>query len=119
MLAQLNRQAEGEKPRLSHLRDSGCLEQDADVVLLLDRDRNDAAGKTALTIAKNRDGVGGVVVPLSFDAEHTRFDPAGNAYFASSAKHGASAHTQQQQQTAQPPENQSEKRTTTLAQQEF
>ena len=79
MLAQLNRSAEGDKPKLSHLRDSGAIEQDADVVWLLDRDRNDAEGTATLTIAKNRDGDGGGVVPLAFTAKHTRFDSAGGA----------------------------------------
>ena len=40
VLAQLNRQAEqGEKPKLSQLRESGAIEQDADVVALLHRER--------------------------------------------------------------------------------
>lgn len=81
MLAQLNRSAEGEKPRLSHLRDSGAIEQDADAVWMLDRDRKDGTGKTSLTIAKNRDGEGGIVIPLRFEAAHTRFYPAGGAAY--------------------------------------
>lgn len=86
MLAQLNRQAEGEKPRLSHLRDSGSIEQDADVVWLLDRDRQDASGTTALIIAKNRDGEGGVKIPLRFDAGTTRFWPGGEARYTGGTK---------------------------------
>ena len=40
VLAQLNRQAEqGEKPKLSNLRESGAIEQDADVVAILHRER--------------------------------------------------------------------------------
>lgn len=77
MLAQLNRSAEGDKPKLSQLRDSGAIEQDADVVWLLDRDRGDDTGATRLTIAKNRDGDGGGVIPLRFSGRHTRFDPDG------------------------------------------
>jgi len=84
MLAQLNRQAEDAKPRLSHLRDSGALEQDADVVWLLDRDRGDGQGLTSLTVAKNRDGECGVRVPLVFDAATTRFRPGGGARYAGS-----------------------------------
>jgi replicative DNA helicase len=34
-LAQLNREADGEEPRLSHLRESGAIEQDSDAVLFL------------------------------------------------------------------------------------
>ena len=68
VLAQLNRQAEqqGEKPKLSHLRESGAIEQDADVVALLHRDRDkqyeqgegndDTPLKAELIIAKNRNG---------------------------------------------------------------
>lgn len=79
MLAQLNRQAEGEKPRLSHLRDSGSIEQDADAVWLLHRDREDTDGRATLTVAKNRDGDCGAVIPLRFEGRHTRFEPAGRA----------------------------------------
>lgn len=39
VLCQLNRLAEGVMPKLSHLRESGAVEQDADVVILLHRDR--------------------------------------------------------------------------------
>ena len=42
VLAQLNRQAEqGERPKLSNLRESGAIEQDADVVALLHREREE------------------------------------------------------------------------------
>ena len=41
VLAQLNRQAEQqEKPKLSHLRESGAIEQDADIVMFLHRERD-------------------------------------------------------------------------------
>ena len=39
VLAQLNREADGEEPKLSHLRDSGRIEEDADVVILLHKQR--------------------------------------------------------------------------------
>ena len=62
-LAQLNRQAEeGERPRLSHLRESRSIEQDADVVLLLYRPEDGINDKTGghwdaeLSVAKNRMG---------------------------------------------------------------
>lgn len=51
-LAQLNREAENTKPQLNHLRESGSLEQDADVVIFPWRED----GKYQLTIAKNRRG---------------------------------------------------------------
>ncbi len=64
-LAQLGRGAEGKgetRPRLSHLRESGDIEQDADVVMFLhrpervDRDDPDLRGKAFLYVEKNRNG---------------------------------------------------------------
>jgi replicative DNA helicase len=58
-LAQLNRDVEkrGGKPRLSDLRESGSLEQDADVVLLIHRDDEDLpAGEADIIVAKQRNG---------------------------------------------------------------
>lgn len=72
ILAQLNRGAEGRAPLLSDLRDSGAIEQDADVVALLHRERTDTkeqrekveegqALETMLIMAKNRGGKTGPV----------------------------------------------------------
>lgn len=79
VLAQLNRQSEGRedrRPRLSDLRESGQLEQDADIVLLLHRpefyDPNDRPGVAELIIAKNRNGSTGTVL-LCFEKALTRF----------------------------------------------
>ncbi len=59
-LAQLNRNVEGradKTPILSDLRDSGAIEQDADVVLFIHRDTGEDADPAAhLTIAKHRNG---------------------------------------------------------------
>lgn len=74
-LAQLNRESEkttGQFPRLGDLADSGQIERDADLVLLLHRNRDEANGEAALFISKNRDGEMGVV-PLIFDGRHCRF----------------------------------------------
>ena len=86
VLAQLNRAAEGNaQPKLSNLRESGAIEQDADVVALLHRDRetdsdeakkNVAEGKgidTKLIIAKNRNGPTDIV-DLTFYPQFTLFD---------------------------------------------
>jgi len=82
VLAQLNRQAEqGEKPKLSNLRESGAIEQDADVVALLHRDRekqhnrsdDNPALDAELIIAKNRNGSTGTQNLLFFPA-YTRFE---------------------------------------------
>ena len=67
-LAQLNRGVEGredKRPRLADLRESGSLEQDADVVMFLHRpDKYDAAdrpGVAELIVSKNRNGMTDIV----------------------------------------------------------
>ena len=78
-LAQLNRAIEGRKdsaPGLSDLRDSGAIEQDADVVILLNReatitDVGDEKTRMVLHIAKNRHGKTGHVA-LRFDGLFAR-----------------------------------------------
>ena len=78
-LAQLNRGIEGRKdsaPGLHDLRDSGAIEQDADVVILLNRERSMTDGeddrtKMVLHIAKNRHGKTGHVA-LRFDGLFAR-----------------------------------------------
>lgn len=54
VLAQLNRQAEGAVPNLSHLRESGAIEQDADAVTFLHRDRDQQ--EMLAIVAKQRNG---------------------------------------------------------------
>ena len=83
-LSQLNRTVEnrtGKRPQLSDLRESGSIEQDADVVALLDRSmtaeeaaREDRPneGETTFIIAKNRSG-GLEDVALTFLASSTKF----------------------------------------------
>ena len=84
-LAQLNRQAEATKdnrPRLSHLRESGAIEQDADVVMFVHRDEyyctNDddrarVAGQADLMVTKQRNGPTGDV-KLAWLQDYTRFE---------------------------------------------
>jgi replicative DNA helicase len=84
-LAQLNRQAEtsrDNKPRLSHLRESGAIEQDADVVAFVHREeyyctseeeKARVAGEAELIIAKQRNGPIGDV-KLTFLHKYTRFE---------------------------------------------
>lgn len=65
VLSQLNRQSENRgdgKPRISDLRESGAIEQDADVVMLLRRDGEDPAEELVIDVAKNRHGHTGEVV---------------------------------------------------------
>lgn len=85
-LAQLNRQTEVSKdniPRLSHLRESGAIEQDADVVLFVHReeyynrgeDREQVAGQAQIIVAKQRNGPVGEI-PVEWLRDFTRFqDP--------------------------------------------
>ena len=89
VLSQLNRELEKEKnrkPRLSDLRESGAIEQDADLVGLLYRptsgDDDDAGGEDQealpvnLLIAKQRNGPADVDVRLTFLKPYTRFESA-------------------------------------------
>jgi replicative DNA helicase len=85
VLAQLNRKSEDRgdgKPRISDLRESGSIEQDADVVGLLYRsayyakdeeEKSEKGGEAELIIAKQRNGPTGEV-PLTFLSEFTRFE---------------------------------------------
>ena len=74
-LVQLNREAHGKPPTIANLRESGSLEQDADIVLLLHQlQANDGGhGNTELTVAKNRQGQTGKL-NLLFRKEYTRFE---------------------------------------------
>ena len=67
-LCQLNREAENGKPQLHHLRESGSLEQDADIVIFPWRDDD----KYCLTISKNRRGITGTIEIFAND-EMTEF----------------------------------------------
>lgn len=98
VLSQLNREVEKEKgrpPRLSDLRESGAIEQDADVVGLLYRpvaqSDDDDAGATPtesdatavnLLIAKQRNGPAGEDVHLTFLKPYTRFESAAKIHDA-------------------------------------
>lgn len=79
-LAQLNRESErrdDRRPRLADLRESGQIEADADVVILLHRpdlyDPNDRPGEADMIVAKNRNGATGTV-RLVYLKHCTRFE---------------------------------------------
>lgn len=74
VLSQLNRQSEfreGGRPQLSDLKESGSLEQDADIVVLLHRPE-DLPNTTTAIIAKNRNGPTGDIT-LSFAPAQCKF----------------------------------------------
>jgi len=79
VLSQLARSAEGNKPNLAEIRESGAIEQDADVVILMNRDRtkkDDDPDRdsflTEIEVAKNRNGATGRV-KLLFYPKYQRF----------------------------------------------
>jgi replicative DNA helicase len=70
-LCQLNRMADESRPRLSHLRESGSIEADADTVLLMHHPE-DQEGTVEIDVAKQRNGPTGLVT-LTFLKAHSRF----------------------------------------------
>jgi len=86
VLAQLNRQVEGRKeqgPMMADLRDSGSIEQDADVVMLLNRRKSITSqgdwdlNVMQIAIAKNRHGQTGVMEFL-FEGKYSRIREVAN-----------------------------------------
>jgi len=83
VLSQLSRGPESRsdrRPMLSDLRESGSIEQDADIVMMLYReayykkdDPNVSQGTAECIVAKNRHGSVGTVM-LGWDGEHTKFN---------------------------------------------
>ena len=82
-LSQLRRLKDGERSQLSDLRESGAIEQDADIVMFIDRPDVNASdeeimkkgivkGAAELRIAKHRNGELGTL-PLRFKGELTKF----------------------------------------------
>jgi len=70
-------ESRGGKPRLSDLRDSGSIEQDADVVMFIHREKDESgeqarSSATEILIEKHRNGPTGMVA-LSFDANKSTF----------------------------------------------
>lgn len=86
ILSQLNRKSEERtdgKPLLSDLRESGSLEQDADMVFLIHRpeavDENNRPGETDLIVAKHRGGPKGTI-PLTSMLSYCKFVPGQGVY---------------------------------------
>jgi replicative DNA helicase len=80
-VSQLNRgleKREDKRPQLSDLRESGAIEQDADMIVFIHRDEmfnpeSSEKGKAELIVGKHRHGPTGTV-PLTFIREYTRFE---------------------------------------------
>ena len=68
VLAQINRDAEGREPTLANLRDSGAIEQDADLIMMLHRRGESRNSALDLIVAKHRNGPTGRL-GVSFDQE--------------------------------------------------
>jgi replicative DNA helicase len=94
VLAQLNRNPEartGNKPMLSDLRESGAIEQDADVVMLIHREEyyrrikgevppDDIIGKAEIIVAKQRNGPTGTIT-VQFNSDCAKFRPLAREYY--------------------------------------
>lgn len=80
-LSQVRRESEGKQPNLADLRESGSIEQDADVVIFLHRERQAGPGEqaeprnvdTELIVAKQRNGPVGTL-KIAFIPEYTKFE---------------------------------------------
>lgn len=77
LLSQLNRSGEGGEPELQHLKESGSIEEDADVVVLLHPMGNEPDGSLLVLakVAKNRGGRRGRLA-LAFDGKTQRWKPS-------------------------------------------
>lgn len=71
-LKRSNTQAPDRRPQMDDLRESGSLEQDADVVILLHRDSDAAPDVLEMLIAKNRHGPADRAIRLSWEGHYSR-----------------------------------------------
>lgn len=99
-LSQLNRSvesrhgADGKRPQMSDLRESGAIEQDADMVIFLHRPEYygllkssegvDYHGKAEVIISKHRKGETGIIL-MNFIGEYTRFENSDDSFMANSS----------------------------------
>lgn len=80
-LSQLSRSSDKQerRPRLSDLRESGAIEQDADVVMILYRENPETPETVKLLIEKNRHGSTGDI-DLHWDGKYTKFTCIDNSH---------------------------------------
>lgn len=75
-LSQLKRKSDDSTPESSDLRESGQLEQDADIIMMLKlENKDDPAGNREMYITKNKEGTCPKIV-LAFDGKHQTFTKA-------------------------------------------
>lgn len=82
LLSQLNRNSTGKDgglPGVADLRESGSIEQDADVVILLHQDREQAPGELFMKVGKNRHGATGNI-QLAFEGHYSRAMTMGSGW---------------------------------------
>lgn len=73
LLSQLSRDSQARAPYLSDLRDSGAIEQDADIVLLLHAPEKDKQ-KLVIIVAKNRNGEANTSFDVNFIKEKHKIE---------------------------------------------
>lgn len=104
-LSQLSRQGQQWKnapPDMSALRESGQIEQDADVVMMLSlEDKDNPAGNRELRIRKNKEGTCPNIL-LAFDGKHQTFANAKGDTLAKMVAEGKKAKRKNQQAVPEP-----------------
>lgn len=85
-LCQLNREADGAEPKLSNLRESGDIEQDADCVAFLHVPAPDFETQVKLIVAKGRQGSKGSTI-LEFNPEATHFSEPSATWTPDDSRH--------------------------------
>lgn len=119
-LSQLNRGVEsregneGKRPQLSDLRESGAIEQDADIVCFIhrpeyygfkqDEQGHDLRGTAEFIIAKHRNGAVGIV-NMRFRSEFARFEDMHEAQYMPSPGEGVTIQASNDAQFIPPPDN--------------
>lgn len=109
-LSQLKRKTDDSTPDSSDLRESGQLEQDADIIMQLQLEKKDhPEGNRFLYITKNKEGTTPRIL-LAFDGKHQRFSKAANtgsvvSKYAADGKRARRQNASTNQQMSMLPEN--------------